>query len=157
VAKQIITTVLDDLDGSEADETVTFALDGIGYEIDLSGKHALELREYLTRYMDAGTRLGRVEGRIAQVSRYMPQAAKVQTVEGRQWNQKVRTWAGQNGWELSDRGRIPQHVIDAFEQKQPNPAWQQQQQKSKEAKESVDRLAAEAATAPKTRRGRTAA
>lgn len=137
MAKQVITTILDDLDGSEADESVTFALDGVGYEIDLSGKHASELRTFLATYMDAGTRTGRVDGRYAQVSKYTSTATKVQDLASRDYNQKVRLWAQQNGWPLSDRGRIPQTVVDAFESKTPNPEWAAGQEASKKVEDEV--------------------
>lgn len=137
MAKQTITTILDDIDGSDAEETVTFALDGIGYEIDLNAKHAGELREFLSKYMDAGTRIGRVEGRNAQLTRHVPSVYRPQTAESREWNQKVRAWAVNNGWELSDRGRIPQHVIDAFEAKAPNPTWLAQREAARKVEEEV--------------------
>lgn len=122
MAKQIITKMVDDLDGGEADETVHFALDGVGYEIDLSEKNASELRKFLATYQDAGTRTGRVEsGKHAQLRTYRPAVAS--TGLNRDQNQKIRTWAAQNGWELSDRGRIPQMVVDAYESKTPNPEW----------------------------------
>ena len=50
VAKRVITTFEDDLDGSEAQETITFSLDGSEYEIDLNGAHAAALREAMNKY-----------------------------------------------------------------------------------------------------------
>lgn len=125
MAKQIITKILDDLTGDDADESVTFALDGVGYEIDLSAGHALELRKFLARYMDSGKRLGRVDlGRPAQLRTFRATASSsVQNTANRELNQQIREWAANNGWELADRGRIPQTVVDAYETKAPNPEW----------------------------------
>ena len=47
VAKRTVVVLEDDLDGGPADETVTFALDGVSYEIDLSSSNAGRLRESL--------------------------------------------------------------------------------------------------------------
>jgi hypothetical protein len=59
VAKRTVHMLIDDIDGGEADETITFALDGTQYEIDLSKKNAAKMRDGLARYIDAGTRIGR--------------------------------------------------------------------------------------------------
>ena len=40
MAKRTVVVLEDDLDGGPADETVTFALDGVSYEIDLSSSNA---------------------------------------------------------------------------------------------------------------------
>lgn len=145
MAKQIITRITDDIDGSEAEETVTFALDGIGYEVDLNGKNALAFREFMSRYMEAGTRTGRVEnGRHAQLTRYAkPPVA--QATANRELNTKIRVWAEENGWSLADRGRIPQHIIDAFESKTPNPQWLAKQSATKVAEEAAGEKPAKAA------------
>lgn len=58
--KQTITKLIDDLDGGDAAETVEFALDGVRYEIDLSAVNVKQIRELLTRYVDAGRKQGRV-------------------------------------------------------------------------------------------------
>lgn len=110
MAKQIITTIVDDLDGGTADETVTFAVDGIAYEIDLNAKNASKLRQFLAPFQDAGTRIGRsgVPAQLKPYGRPMPQNPN------REENQRIRAWALKNGYELAERGRIPQHIVDAF-------------------------------------------
>jgi len=136
VAKQIITHLVDDLDGTEAEETVHFALDGVGYEIDLNAKNATELRRFLSKFQDAGTRTGKISyGQHAQVSRYS--TTKVQTGLNREQNQKIRTWAAANGWELAERGRNPQHIVDAYESKTPNPEWVTSQAAAKKVADEV--------------------
>lgn len=63
MAQKVNIILVDDLDGSEAEETVEFGLDGSKYEIDLSTAHAKELREALTKYIDAGRRTQAKRGR----------------------------------------------------------------------------------------------
>jgi anaerobic ribonucleoside-triphosphate reductase len=120
VARQIITRITDDLTGEEADETLAFALDGIGYEIDLSSKNAKRVRDFLQEFMDAGTRTGRV-GSGAQIKSYRngrpaSGASNPNFLNNRELNSSIRKWAADKGYELSDRGRIPQHIVDAYHQ-----------------------------------------
>lgn len=119
MAKQTITKILDDLTGEEADETVSYALDGNLYEIDLTAANAAKLREFLATYMDASTRVGRV-GQQAQIRSFRGASSyqKPVSVRGtREVNQAIREWATGNGYELADRGRIPQHIQDAYSQR----------------------------------------
>lgn len=59
VASRVVTLISDDLDGSEAAETIAFSLEGASYEIDLSSAHAEELRNALKPYVNAGRKTGR--------------------------------------------------------------------------------------------------
>ncbi|WP_165945323.1 Lsr2 family protein [Micromonospora sp. KC723] len=110
MAKQIIHKLVDDLDGGDADETVKFALDGVQYEIDLSNSNAEKLRETLAPYVAAGTRVGRggvvVGGRAAR--------GRGGATADREQNRAIRAWAKKQGKEISDRGRIPQEIVDEF-------------------------------------------
>ena len=63
MAKQVITLLTDDLDGSKADRTVEFGIDGVNYTIDLSEKNAGKLRKALDGFIDAATRMGRSASR----------------------------------------------------------------------------------------------
>ena len=63
MARQVITTLIDDLDGKKADRTVEFSLDGTAYTIDLSDANAGKLRKALDPFINAGTRVGRGSGR----------------------------------------------------------------------------------------------
>jgi hypothetical protein len=109
MAKQVITLVTDDLDGSEADRTVEFGLDGVTYTIDLSDKNAGKLRKALDPFLAVATRAGR--GRIDVRSR---RGAAAPGRVSREQNQAIRDWAGKNGYEVSERGRIPSTVVEAF-------------------------------------------
>lgn len=113
MARQVITTLIDDLDGKPADRTVEFSLDGTSYTIDLSDANAGKLRKALDPFINAGTRVGRGgSGRSAARS------AGATTGRGaggdRDQNKAIREWAAQNGYQVSERGRIPQNVTDAY-------------------------------------------
>jgi len=115
VVKQIIQKLVDDLDGGDADETVKFALDGIQYEIDLSEKNAAKLRELFEAYVAAGSRVARggvvVGGRAAR--------GRGGATADREQNKAIRDWAKKSGKDISDRGRIPQEIVDEFHAKGP--------------------------------------
>nr|WP_205807458.1 Lsr2 family protein [Micromonospora sp. HNM0581] len=113
VAKQIIHRLVDDLDGGDADETVKFALDGVQYEIDLSGSNAEKLREVFAQYIAHGTKVGRggvvVGGRAAR--------GRGGATADREQNKAIRAWARKAGKDISDRGRIPQEIVDEYHSK----------------------------------------
>lgn len=106
MAQKVQVLLVDDLDGIEADETVTFALDGKTYEIDLTTANAEKLRGLLEPYTAGGRRTGgrttggRGKGRVAVSS---PDTAK------------IRAWAKENGYDVNDRGRVPATVKAAYE------------------------------------------
>ena len=106
MAQKIQTLFVDDLDGSEAEGTVRFGLDGTEYEIDLNAKHAKELRNALARYVDAGRRAGASIRRPARSGR-KPQPNALNTTE-------VREWAKAQGIDVKDRGRVPAELVIKF-------------------------------------------
>jgi hypothetical protein len=110
MARQVITTLIDDLDGKKADRTVEFSLDGVNYAIDLSEANAGKLRKALDPYINAGTRLGRAPATRVPARR----GANGRTVTSRDENRLIREWAVANGHQISERGRIPQGVADAY-------------------------------------------
>jgi hypothetical protein len=107
VAKKTTVTLVDDLDGSEAEEQVTFAVDGRSYEIDLSAANSARLRDALAPFISAARRAG---GRRA--SGGTPATARPST--DREQNQAIREWAAQQGMKISERGRIPSNVLEAY-------------------------------------------
>jgi hypothetical protein len=108
MAKQVITTLIDDIDGKPADRTIEFGLDGVNYTIDLSDANIAKLRKALDPFLSAGTRVGRGGGRQSARS------SSRGTSGGRDQNKAIREWAAQNGYEVSERGRIPQGVSQAY-------------------------------------------
>ncbi|RSM44506.1 nucleoid-associated protein Lsr2 [Actinoplanes sp. ATCC 53533] len=113
MAKQVITVLTDDLDGGNADRTVEFGLDGVNYTIDLSEANAGKLRKVLDPFLDAASRIGRTGGNGRVASR----SAAPQPRTSRDQNQAIREWAAKNGYEVSERGRIPSAVVEAFHAK----------------------------------------
>lgn len=107
MAQRVNIVLEDDLDGSEADETVTFALDGVSYEIDLNAKNAAALRDSLAQYVGHARRASgrRPAGRAATASRGT----------GKRDLADVREWARSNGHQVSDRGRISAEVQAAYD------------------------------------------
>jgi len=103
----------DDLDGSEAERTVEFGLDGVNYTIDLSEKNVGKLRKALEPYIRAGTRVGR--GAVDSRRSGRGRAAATAGRSNRDQNQAIRDWAGKNGFAVSERGRIPSSVVEAFD------------------------------------------
>jgi hypothetical protein len=108
VAQKVQVVLTDDIDGGEADETVQFALDGISYEIDLSEGNAEALREALAPYVDASRRVGGRASRRTGAAKSRPASERVDM-------SNVRAWARENGYQISDRGRVSSEVRDAYE------------------------------------------
>jgi Lsr2 len=113
MVRQVITTLIDDLDGKKADRTVEFALDGTTYTIDLSEANAGKLRKALDPFIAAGTRVGRGGAGRGQV-RHAGAVTSGRTAGSRDENKAIRDWASRNGHQISERGRIPQSVSDAY-------------------------------------------
>jgi hypothetical protein len=106
VAQKIQTLLIDDLDGSAAEGTVRFGLDGTEYEIDLNAGHATELRDALARYVGAARRVSGSAHRPAHGSR-RGSAGGLNTTE-------IREWAKAQGIEVKDRGRMPADLVVKF-------------------------------------------
>jgi hypothetical protein len=105
VAQKIHTMFIDDIDGSEAEGTVRFGLDGTEYEIDLNAKHANALRKALARYVEAARRSP--GSRRPNRNRRQPGASGINNAE-------VREWAKSQGIEVKERGRIPAELAVKF-------------------------------------------
>ena len=98
MAQKVNIVLVDDIDGSEASETVVFAIDGRDYEIDLSDANAQKLRDAIAPFVAHARRperrrRGRNDG---------PSPAD------------IRAWARDNGFEVPDRGRVSSQVRDAY-------------------------------------------
>ena len=114
MARKVQVILSDDLDDSiSADETVSFALDGTTYEIDLSEKNANEMRDVLGKYVTAARKVSSRGTRASGAGR-----SRATGGGGRMDREQagaIREWARKNGHEVSDRGRIPASVVEAFE------------------------------------------
>ncbi len=108
MAQKIQTLFIDDLDGSEAEGTVGFGLDGTEYEIDLNAEHAQALRSALAPYVSAARRAGGgAARRPARAGGRRASASGLNTTE-------VREWAKAQGIEVKDRGRVPAELVAKF-------------------------------------------
>jgi hypothetical protein len=115
VAQQVITKYTDDLDGSEASGTIEFSLDAREYEIDLSDQNAARLRDVLAPFVAAAQRVGGGRGRQGSPSP-KPRSASGRSREGMA---EMRRWLRENGYKVSDRGRIPRGFVQAYDTKTP--------------------------------------
>lgn len=108
-------SLVDDLDGTDADESVSFGLDGTAYEIDLNDANAQRLRDALSVYV---AHARRVDGRRPAAPRARAArgaAAKpARTAPDREQTAAIREWARSNGHEVSERGRLSAAVIEAY-------------------------------------------
>jgi len=119
--RQTIVSLVDDLDGTDADQTVTFGIDGRSYEIDLSAANAGRLRSSLGGWVSRARRAGD-EGRAetGDVDALVPRArlTTVLPAVGESRNALIRAWAAENGHHAPARGRIPQPVVKAYKDAQ---------------------------------------
>jgi len=113
VAKQTTVKLVDDLDGSEAVDTVAFSFEGRQYEMDLSDKNAAKLRDALAPFVASARQIGGVRRR-----RTSPKTApgdKARQTTDRERSAAIREWARQHGHQVSERGRIAKAIVEAYE------------------------------------------
>jgi hypothetical protein len=101
MAQKVQVLLVDDLDGSEATETVTFGLDGSSYEIDLSSGN---LRKELASYVEHARKASAPARR-----------RRTRTGPGRERSAQIRAWAKQRGYKVNERGRIPANIVAEYE------------------------------------------
>lgn len=118
MAQKLIVELVDDLDGSASGDvsTVTFALDGAHYEIDLNEVNAERLRDGLADFVEAARKTG---GRVKRAT--LATSPTLRPAD-RERTQAIREWARRNGHDIADRGRIPANVRSAFEEAQAAPS-----------------------------------
>ena len=102
VASKTIVILTDDLDGGEAERTVTFSIDGSHYEIELNHSNVDKLSGALGPFISAARRTAKDSRRVTAPSSNLAD---------------VRTWARSQGFQVSDRGRISAEILDAYEQR----------------------------------------
>lgn len=110
MARKVNVTLVDDIDGSEAVETVLFSIDGSSYEIDLSAQNSAELRDALAKFVGHARRAAKTQRVAARPAASVRTSASVD----REQIQAIRVWARSNGHTVSDRGRIPANIVDAY-------------------------------------------
>lgn len=108
MAKQTTTRLVDDLDGSDADTTVTYTWQGQAYEIDLNDKNVEEFQEAIAPYLSASRKVGRASSSTS-ARRSTPTKAN-DAIDPK----AVRQWAAENDVEVSPRGRINAKVLEQY-------------------------------------------
>lgn len=111
MAQRVQVILEDDLDGSEADETVMFGLDGAEYEVDLSAENAQGLRDAVAAYVGVARRTG---GRRKRTSSATTPARAAEESSGASTGD-IRAWAQENGYEVSSRGRVSSEIRNAYD------------------------------------------
>jgi hypothetical protein len=106
MAQKIQTLFVDDIDGSEAEGTVRFGLDGTEYEIDLSAAHSNQLRMSLETYIANARKAGGAR-RSARGSGRKASGSGIDTTA-------IRAWAKGQGIEIKDRGRAPANIVAQY-------------------------------------------
>lgn len=110
MARKVEVHLIDDLDGTRAEESVEFSLDGVNYRIDLSKKNAGKLRSSLEPYIQVARRLSRAPQR-----RHAGFGRAGATGSDREQGQVIRQWALRKGMPVSLRGRIPRSLVERYE------------------------------------------
>ena len=113
MAQRVNVVLVDDIDGGDAAETVSFALDGADYEIDLSDQHASELRDALSVYVGHGRRVGGRRKSTGGASRRTSSGTGASGGDGAS-AADIRAWARENGYTVPDRGRVSAEVREAY-------------------------------------------
>lgn len=104
MAQRVHVILEDDIDGSEASETIQFSLDGVSYEIDLSDENAAKMRDSFASWVGHARRVG---GRRQQ--------GKAAASSSRSDLNEIRAWGRANGYQVSDRGRVSADVMKAYD------------------------------------------
>ena len=112
MAQKVTVQLVDDVDGSTADSTVEFALDGASYQIDLSEDNAAKLRDSLAPFVAHARKTGGRKKAGGKGKSNTPSTAD------RERNQAIREWAREQGMQVSDRGRIPAEIVETYDNAQ---------------------------------------
>lgn len=106
MARTVTTHITDDIDGTADAHEVSFAFEGTNYTVDLGKKNRAAFEKALKPYIEAATKVGRERSGSRRTSK--------NTADKYDLNQ-VRTWARENGIEVSDRGRVAKAVLDQYD------------------------------------------
>lgn len=112
MAQKVQVILVDDVDGGDAEETVSFALDGVSYEIDVSAENAEALREAIAPWIGHARRVG---GRSTARRAAASPKARSNGAAARADLSDVRAWARDAGYQVSDRGRVSSEIMAAYE------------------------------------------
>jgi len=111
MAQKVNIVLVDDLDGSEASESVSFGLDGTSYEIDLNDQNAARLRDALAEFVGHARKVGSASRRGSGSGRRSGSGAAAGGPSARE----IRDWARSNGYDVPERGRVSAEVREAYD------------------------------------------
>jgi TPP-dependent trihydroxycyclohexane-1,2-dione (THcHDO) dehydratase len=116
MAQKTIITLVDDLTGEAAENisTVEFALDGRAYELDLTDENSAKLHDALSQYVNAARKIGGQRRSVTRPDRGSKSTSRT-TSYNRETLKSIREWAKKNSHNVSDRGRLPAEVLQAWE------------------------------------------
>jgi hypothetical protein len=112
MARQTKVILIDDIDGGEADETVSFALDGTTYEIDVSADKATRLRTALEPFVGKARPIRGERGRGRARRSRGDEAGRLT----REQSAEIRRWARDHDFPVSERGRIAAEIVKAYQE-----------------------------------------
>ena len=101
VARKTVVTLIDDIDGEAADRTVSFALAGTTYEIDLNAKNGRRFESVMAPWVEAGRKVGRSPGKPRRAAGDVDPKA-------------VRVWAASKKITVPARGRLPISIVEQY-------------------------------------------
>lgn len=110
MAQKVNIVLVDDIDETEADETVSFGLDGKEYAIDLNTDNATKLREALAPYVAHARPVSGRGGRRSSGGG----SSRTASSSGGPAPAEIRAWARENGFDVPERGRVSAEVRDAY-------------------------------------------
>ena len=110
MAQKVVREFIDDIDGSPAERTFTFAVDGVLYEIDLSSDNIAEFKSAIGGFIESARKVKTASGSQRQRG-----ASTTDLRQRRERLNEVREWARNNGYSVSDRGRVSAEVLAAFD------------------------------------------
>jgi hypothetical protein len=106
MAQKVQVILVDDIDGGTAEETLSFSLDGVSYEIDLSSANAAKLRESFAPYVGTARRVG---------GRSSAGRGRGRRSSGDNRTAQIREWARANGHQVNERGRVAAGIVAAYD------------------------------------------
>lgn len=116
MARETIQRIIDDYDGTELDPSdvivENFTINGVDYQLDLGGKSAAKFDKDMQKWIDKATKIG---GRAKRSTNKQAPASNGAAPTDKSQLAAIRDWARQNGYEVSDRGRIAQAIVAEFE------------------------------------------
>jgi hypothetical protein len=105
MAKTLVEVLVDDLDGTEAVESVRLGWNGQWRQLELSERNLAALSKAIDRFWDAGHPVKSADA---------PRRRSAATATTGRDPRAIRVWAAENGIAVPARGRIPREIEDRY-------------------------------------------